>query len=712
MPKLKPGKESMGYWDKDKDIVWICPNGTKGEVMTIAGLKIGFPKVPTKEEILFYDLPKEEQFWQREPTPAALADIDSDEEFQNSPVDFRRRWDAYIKEQYRRRYSGVWFYNCGKPTYLPGHYWFFLQWVQTDFGYGYFFETQWELEVHWAACMVDPRCSGQNFVKNRRFGWTTLAVSETIETLTRSRNAHCGILSKTGEDAKKLVFQEKAIYFFNNLPFFFKPLVDGSTNPKTELLLRAPASKITKHNRKRRSGAGLNSRLTWKATANNSYDGLKLIRLIHDEAGKYERPANIEVSWSRQKRCFADRNKIVGKCRMGSTVNPMDEGGKEYKNLFYQGLLYGDNIEGRNANGRTSCGLYSIFIPAYRCIFYDKYGRSIVDDPKSPVETIDGEMTSIGGRTYLLNEREALKGDPYRYNEEIRQMPFNLLEAFMDTLTSCVFNLQRIEEQRLYNANLTQNPVVRGNFAWKNGIIDSQVEWCPDDKAGRFNVVWLPPVEDRSQISRRGMPPFAWRGVGGVDPYAVNEVAHGEGSKGAVYLYNKVDPNGANKMFVLEYVKRAKSLEMFYEDCLMAAVFYGYPLLIESNKYEIAHYFQRRGYFNYLFNRPMMSFAPGTRPSASERLKKGIYANAEINAAMDAIMESYVNTSVGYNEEGEMGRLYFGGLLDQLKEYHPLRRTKFDGIVAAEYALYASRIDIQRAEEQKRPERYLRKYTM
>ena len=48
---------------------------------------------------------------------------------------------------------------------------------------------------------------------------------------------------------------------------------------------------------------------------------------------------------------------------MGSTVNPMDKGGQQYKELWRDS----DPMD-RNANGRTKSGLYRLFIPAYEAL--------------------------------------------------------------------------------------------------------------------------------------------------------------------------------------------------------------------------------------------------------------------------------------------------------------------------------------------------------
>ena len=56
---------------------------------------------------------------------------------------------------------------------------------------------------------------------------------------------------------------------------------------------------------------------------------------------------------------FDRRAKIVGKALVGSTVNPMDKGGQEYKELWKD-----SDPKTRNENGRTRTGLYRLFMPA------------------------------------------------------------------------------------------------------------------------------------------------------------------------------------------------------------------------------------------------------------------------------------------------------------------------------------------------------------
>ena len=56
--------------------------------------------------------------------------------------------------------------------------------------------------------------------------------------------------------------------------------------------------------------------------------------------------------------------------------------------------------------------------------------------------------------------------------------------------------------------------------------------------------------------------------------------------------------------FFLEYLSRPPTAEIFFEDVLMALVFYGMPILAENNKPRLLYYLRRRGYRGFSMNRP------------------------------------------------------------------------------------------------------------
>jgi hypothetical protein len=669
-------------------VVNICPHGTSGEVIDISGLLIQLPKVPSKKEILFHDSPKKEQYWRRTEMPTDLKSIRSMDEWAESPREFRNKHTLYIQEEFKRRREGVWFYNNGVPTYLTGRHYMMLQWSKIDIGYPSFLDFQRKLFTHFAACELDPRSLGQIYTKCRRSGYTNMSACIEVDEGTQVKEKLLGIMSKTGKDAQENIFMKKVVPIFKSYPFFFKPIQDGTTNPRMELAFREPSKRITKNNKTSHKGEALDTLINWKNTTANAYDGEKLHMLYLDEAGKWERPLDIQDVWRIHRTCLIVGRRVIGKALVGSTVNPLDRGGAQFKKLYYSS----DPWE-RNSNGRTKSGLYKIFIPAYEALegFFDKHGIAVIDDPEKPIEGLDGEEITIGAKTYLQNERKALMSDPYELNEVIRQFPFSEDEAFRDSTKSSHFNIGKIYEQIAHNEEIYPSPVIRGNFMWRGGVQDSEVVWSPD-KNGKWFVSWLPPAELRNQkTSKYGKwhPGNALLGVGGVDSYDIDKTVDGRGSKGACHFYNKFSVEYPSNIFVAEYAERPPLARIFYEDILMASIFYGYPLLIENNKYGIVRYFEARGYDEYVMDRPEHLTPPGSSHNVKT---KGIPSNSKdvIQAHAQAI-EAYVHEKVGLNNEtGDYGRMYFNRTLEDWIGFNIDDRTKFDMTISSGLALLAS----------------------
>lgn len=669
-----------GYSDK---VVKICPNGTVGDIIELSGVHIALPKLP-KTGIKGEGLEASMQVWERVPMPKELSRIRSMDEWAEAPKEFRERFHSYIEEEFRRRREGFWFYNQGTPTYVTGRHYMLLQWTKIDIGYPSYLSFQREIFLHMAACEADPRCIGQLYTKCRRSGYTNICSSVLVDESTQVKDKLLGIQSKTGKDAQENIFMKKAVSMFRHYPFFFKPIQDGTTNPRMELAFREPSKRITKNNKTSQLGDALNTVLNWKSTTNNAYDGEKLHMLYLDEAGKWEKPSDIREAWRIQRTCLIVGRRIVGKAMVGSTVNPMDKGGEEYKQLWADS----DPLK-RNANGRTTSGLYRLFIPAYESLegFFDKYGKPIVNDPESPVETLEGDTMSFGAKTFLKNERDSLKHDAKELNELIRQFPFTTDEAFRDSVEGSLFNIGKIYEQIEHNDSLYPNPVVRGNFQWQGGVKDTKVIFHPDAR-GRWYVCWMPDKDERSVLrTERGkyVPPNTHMGCGGVDSYDLDATVDSRGSKGACHIYNKFNMSDASNMFVAEYASRPPMAKIFYEDVLMAAVFYGYPLLIENNKYGIVRHFESRGYDGYVMDRPEHLRVANSSVNVKT---KGIPSNSQdvIQAHASAI-EDYIHNHVGLNVNGDSGKMYFNRTLEDWVGFKIDKRTKFDLSISSGLAL-------------------------
>jgi hypothetical protein len=675
-----------GY-NKEYDLVVISKNGTVGAIYDIQGFRIGLPiinKAYKRSNV------KAEQYWEKFEYPKALSKIKSVFDWDAYPDNFKEQWYNYIENEFKAREEGFSFYNNGTPTYVTGSHYMYLQWTKIDVGAAEFRESNRLFYIFWEACKADSRCYGICYLKNRRSGFSFMASSETVSQATISSDARFGILSKTGADAKKM-FTDKVVPISTNYPFFFKPVQDGMDRPKTELAYRVPASKLTRRkielNEQLKDIEGLDTTIDWKNTGDNSYDGEKLKLLVHDESGKWERPDNILNNWRVTKTTLRLGSRIVGKCMMGSTSNALDKGGENFKKLYEN-----SNVTKRNRNGQTSSGLYSLFIPMewnYEG-FIDKYGVPIFDTPEKPIIGIDKSEVDIGVIDYWQNEVEGLKTDQDALNEFYRQFPRTIQHAFRDETKQSLFNLTKIYEQIDYNEDIKHSSLItQGNFQWLGGVRDTKVMFVPNNK-GRFFVSWVPDNNMQNRMILKNGAKYPGNehcGAFGCDSYDISGTVDGRGSKGSLHGLTKfsmedVPPN----MFFLEYVARPDNAETFFEDVLMALVFYGMPILAENNKPRLLYYLKRRGYRGYSINRPDKTY---NKLSVTEREIGGVPNSSEdMKQAHAAAIESYIDSYIGFNND-TYGDMYFIRTLNDWSKFNLNNRTKFDASISSGLAIMA-----------------------
>jgi hypothetical protein len=689
-------KRSWEYGYNEKyDIVVISKDGTIGEVYNINGLNIALPLVPNI--VYKRDEKKEKQYWEAADYPKELHNIKSIFQWHTMQKDFKAKWVDYIENEFVRREDGMFFMNNGVPTYITGSHYMYLQWTKIDVGHPDFREANRIFFIFWEACKADDRCFGMTYLKIRRSGFSFMASSESVNVATLAKNARIGICSKTGGDAKAM-FTDKVVPISSNYPFFFKPIMDGMDKPKTELAYRVPASKITKKNMYESDNSnleGLDTSIDWSNTSDNSYDGEKLKLLIEDESGKLEKPNNILNGWRVRKTCLRLGSKIIGKCLMGSTVNALEKGGGNFKKLYED-----SKITTRNANGQTKTGLYALFIPMEWNFegYIDRYGMPVFRQPNSPVEGVDGRPIRIGAIDFWENEVDSLKNDPDALNEFYRQFPRTESHAFRDESKASIFNLTKIYQQIDYNDSLIKDRVLtRGSFHWKDGKEDSIVVWTPDVR-GRFLVSWIPSNQLMNNvITRNGnkQPGNEHIGAFGCDPYDISGTVGGGGSKGALHGLTKFNmDNAPSNEFFLEYIARPQTAEIFFEDVLMACVFYGMPVLIENNKQRLLYHFKTRGYRAFSLNRPDK---PSHKLSKTEKELGGIPNSSEdVKHAHASGIESYIEKYVGLDLEGtyrdpdEMGSMYFTKTLEDWAKFDINDRTKFDAAISSGLAIMAT----------------------
>ena len=692
--KNKAKAWQYGYNEKYNFVV-ISKTGEIGQVLNIQGLNVALPKM--SKDILKRSDKKEEQYWEPGLLPKPLSRIKSIFQWHDAPSSFKNQWVDYIEKEFDYREHGRWFMNNGTPTYITGSHWMYIQHTKIDIGLPDFREANRIFYIHWEACKADKRSFGNCYLKIRRSGFSYMGSEECANIGTITKDARIGILSKSGSDAKKM-FTDKVVPISNNYPFFFKPIQDGMDKPKTELAYRVPASKITKKNMyliEEQELEGLDTTIDWKNTGENSYDGEKLKLLIHDEAGKWLKPDNILNNWRVTKTCLRLGSKVIGKCMMGSTSNALDKGGTNFKKLYYD-----SDSNNRNSNGQTKSGLYNLFIPMEWNMegFIDKFGMPVFNTPDKPVKGIDGEMIFQGAIDYWQNEVDSLAIDPDALNEFYRQFPRTESHAFRDESKQSLFNLTKIYQQIDYNDSLIMgHNMTQGSFSWENGIKDSRVIWSPD-KRGRFFVTWLPERALQNNVvlkNGRRYPGNEHVGSFGCDSYDISGVVVGKGSNGSLHGLTKFNmDNAPSNEFFLEYIARPQTAEIFFEEVLMACVFYGMPILCENNKPRLLYHLKNRGYRGFSINRPDKTF---NKLSKTEKELGGIPNSSEdVKQSHASAIESYIEKHVGldlagnYRDSDDMGIMYFQKTLEDWARFDINNRTKFDASISSGLAIMAN----------------------
>ena len=380
---------------------------------------------------------------------------------------------------------------------------------------------------------------------------------------------------------------------------------------------------------------------------------------------------------------------------MGSTSNALNKGGDNFKKLYED-----SDLKKRNSNGQTKTGLYSLFIPMEWNMegFIDQYGMPVFRKPSEPILGVDGEYIDNGAIDYWEAEVDSLKKDPDALNEFYRQFPRTESHAFRDESKGSVFNLTKIYQQIDYNDSLIMDHhITRGKFYWKDGVQDGEVVWTPDNR-GRFIITWTPPkLLQNKKMQKHGSyyPLNEHIGAFGCDSYDISGTVGGRGSNGALHGLTKFNMEEApSNEFFLEYIARPQTAEIFFEEVLMACVFYSMPILVENNKPRLLYHFKNRGYRGYCMNRPDKRY---NNLSKTERELGGIPNTSEdVKQSHAAAIESYIEKHVGldmtgtYRDPGDMGSMYFNRTLEDWAKFDVSNRTKHDASISTGLAIMAN----------------------
>ena len=608
---------------------------------------------PPFEEICNYGVDPEDQVFERDVIPETLVrlerqirnelkkvkritaikvELSAIDEFWETIESNPEKWAseiAWIQQMWEYRLFGKFIFIHGKLYYLPGSYWYFLNWYILDDvipEYRYWdmmMLTGWKFAQLDTTTFkdIDPKsgkpipnengdfemvdigmrvCLGIVDVKSRRVGDTSKSQCWGMEESTRSIESHFATQGRDEAHAKK-VFQQQFMRPYEKIPLFFRACWDSSlgVKPKEHILFDGESLDF-----------GLHSRVTHALSANaENYNGDKLTVYQRDEAGS-TMGENVNTGHAIIKHCLTLGDKIIGFAMYTSTCDKIESGSAGEN---FMSLCFDSHYEQRDANGRTISGMYNIFIPAENRLegFIDRYGFPVIENPTPEQARFIGK--NYGAITYLDNTIKAIsqKKDYEAKAVFERQYPRRFRDAFSPPSKNAFFPIDIIRNriQHLQFVDRTQLPV-RGDFMWSSGF-GSDVLWVPNDQGRWYKSKDFAPHEanQKQLISGVWCPKDDLTFIHSADPFGQDRVA-GRASNGGIacfWLHDSVlDPPSKDltmwqsSKVIITYRNRPETLEEYCQDVLMQNLYVGGKCYPERNKADVIHYYRRNGYEGYL----------------------------------------------------------------------------------------------------------------
>lgn len=626
------------------------------------------PVQPPKNQIRNFDLPKKKQKWERIPLP---------EDFDNWDLS---KQEKYVDEEFDRIDNGIWIMINGDPYYLTGIHYFFLQWwVLEDGTYPDFRDADRRLFYMWDIVAKDEKALGLLYMKFRRRGSSSIASCICAYIAISEKFQKLGIVSKTGDDAR-MIFSQMVVNGVFNLPDFLKPTFAGADKPVKEFIFGDPAkrsSKSTKDSVKKVT-QGLNTIISWKNTALNSYDGQRMRYLFLDEVAKWSADVPFNNYYEVVKTCLTKLGKKVGVCYITSTVGEVENdktfnGNKKAGDAFK--AVWEKSNPNKLYNGRTASGLIRYFSPAYDGYKMDEYGFSLIEESKEELEEIR--------RSYIENN------DITGLNEHIRQFPFTEEEALSSMSGYCLFDEERIRAQENF-IKLQAKPLTNMyDLVWVEPY--KSVKAIPNTN-GRFEILRMPKAPNKFELTRgsseKMKPVMQHEYCAGADPFSSSDFKDKrDASDGSLTLINKPNPSDPENsgMVDLFYLYRPKTVNELHEDYLKAVIFYSCELNTETTPATVVDWFIEKGFEHYLKETPQAVIPKSDKNRSISNTGKNKYGVSGQNKYAGNRMVELAQLFMDEFTE----HIYMPRLLEQCRKFDPNNRTAYDAFMSFGYALLA-----------------------
>ena len=603
----------------------------------------------------------------------------------------------WIRKQIYHVLNGYWFFCNGKPTYITGfHYAFLNFWYSPDLkseNFDYrdrdrriylFAEYIWNTTEDETGKDTGYRTFyGLLYPKHRRDGATHKFICAGYFNSIYEIGGHFGMQSFDETNAETH-YKRKLVLAWERLPFFFKPVWKGGVT--TAMFFGET---------RRSDYPVMNTKITYATSAGRKfYEGDTLTYLQVEEAGKTTLE-DVSERWDVQKQCLgrADGAVIIGKVCFPTTVYELEgSGGREFKVLCDQSK-FNERIPGKK---QTLSGMSEFFIPAWDGLeqYIGPYGESVIDAP-TPEQALFIRR-DYGARQHLESENNILlqRGDSdsmSKYRERKRLYPMCYSDCFIANTGDMGFNMQILTSRRAELMRLRRQPVVRGNFFWasgglplssdqiiKGGIdiskLGGNIVFEPDSVQGRWEVLETKGSGKRYIKDGHWFPSFP-RYTTGADPFKFSMTPVkaskrlGRSRGGGAIVRNRdfsIDPaekeikDWETGNLIAYYNYRPDSDLVFVLDMLMPSIFYGSSIFPETNIEIVVSELLRMKFGGYLLFAVdevtgKMKSTPGisTQTRSKEEIFQRLNRYIDFKGAKDAFL-SFINDAIAINSPEEL----------------------------------------------------------
>lgn len=642
------------------------------------------------EEILYANLPQEEQYFRRIEHPFT----DEDELVEIASVPYDERIGKYNKiqaawverEERRMTYgNGVYAMIDGVITYMPASYWGYINhWTLETGEQPEYREADRVFFLFFEYICFETDILAITRGKSRRIGATSIGFYLMWWICGRLEEKRGGSIS-FNDDAAGRNFNTMFMRGFKGmLPCFVR---DFDSAAEKFVRFVKPVEKAKRGVIRKREG--LNSYCDYLSNSLNAYDSQRVSLLLADETGKYEK-MDINTYWSKVSPTLKMGRRKVGFAYMPTTVNPKNKGGENYKKFWDE-----SNQNAINENTGKPYGLGTrhrvvrYFVPATEgyagCI--DKFGRSVIEDPAEPVIGNDGQLITEGALSVITKERLLKEGE--QRMEHQRDFPLDEYDMFAFETGNCEFNSEML---KAYIRELDENPV----FLRKIRITDTKKYHEPqflgqkrrlerimsymDDENNGWLLLEKPEKEnDFTHFNGIYSVNAGHKYIIGADTKRIWSSTEGSFATICVFktscVINGIETGNYPVAF---FIGKPKLPSFFYEEIIKACLWYGGKANIERSAGDhFNEYFYKQGMEDLLL------WTPARNPVKPQKVLVGTESASPFElAAQLECAKLYLDGNNPMEYNGNIPRVKFRHLLQEALEYNHSERTPYDSMIA------------------------------